>query len=236
MSWLTGLAGKAEELLNKVDQSAASALHITDDENAQSMPVPNIVQHTEASSQMSNAGKLSSTAFPQSWTAPSAMSVSGSVPTNLNRMATAGIPRSNNKPAAVPTPVTTTAPTTTVKNGNKKDTDAELFEFLNSDSPVAGRKRLLVQQPPGRGHSRQSSASSTTSGKSSRTPPDTFNAASADVLDDGSGMLCVLRRDYVRLHMFLFIPIFAAAAKDGLRDVIYLVITVEVHVLRHLCL
>ena len=194
MSWLTGLAGKAEELLNKVDQSAASALHTTDDGNAQSMPVPNIVKHTEAS-QMSNTNKLSSTAFPQSWAAPSTMSVSGSVPSNLNRMA--GNTKSNNKPTAVPPPVTTTAPTATVKNGNKKDTDAELFEFLNSDSPVAGRKRLLVQQPAGRGHSRQSSASSTTSGKSSRTPPDTVNAAGGDAMDDGSGMLCVLCRDYI---------------------------------------
>ncbi|KAI0219039.1 Golgin subfamily A member 5 [Lamellibrachia satsuma] len=188
MSWLTGLAGKAEELLNKVDQSAATALN-ADDGTSSPSTLPSIVTHTETT-QISDASKLSSTAFAQNWAPPqTTMSYSGSVPANLNRISAAGRTKLNSKPVAALPPVTTTAaPTTITKNDNKKDMDAELFEFLNSsstnDSPATGRKRL--QTPTGSKHSRQSSASSTTSGKSSRTL-DTANTGSADNVDDGSG-------------------------------------------------
>ncbi|KAF6023710.1 hypothetical protein EB796_017976 [Bugula neritina] len=41
MSWLTGLAGKAEELLNKVDQTANASLNIsTISEEGSAIPVP----------------------------------------------------------------------------------------------------------------------------------------------------------------------------------------------------
>lgn len=195
MSWLTGLAGKAEELLNKVDQSAASALNTNDDPNSQSF-VPTIVTHTDAS-QFTDASKVSSAAFSQNWTPPSqvqtTMSYSGSVPANLNRISATGRAKLNSKPVSALPSVTATAtatPTVTAKNGNKKDMDAELFEFLNSsstnESPAVGRKRL--QTPPGSKHSRQSSASSTTSRKSSRTPDPPGNNGNTDAVDDGSGV------------------------------------------------
>lgn len=207
MSWLTGLAGKAEELLNKVDQSAATALN-ADDITSSPSTLPSIVTHTETT-QISDASKLSSTAFAQNWAPPqTTMSYSGSVPANLNRISAAGRTKLNSKPVAALPPVTTTAaPTTITKNDNKKDMDAELFEFLNSsstnDSPATGRKRL--QTPTGSKHSRQSSASSTTSGKSSRTL-DTANTGSADNVDDGSGVFMLHVRWLLSQLDFSLVP------------------------------
>ncbi|KAK2188634.1 hypothetical protein NP493_126g02011 [Ridgeia piscesae] len=193
MSWLSGLAGKAEELLNKVDQSAATALNSNEDSESQSA-VPTIVTHTDTP-QFNDASKLSSTTFSQNWSPSSqvqeTMSYSGSVPANLNRISATGRSKLNSKPVVAPPPVAVTpTPPAAAKNGKKKDMDAdELFEFLNSsstnESPAAGRKRL--QTPPGSKHSRQSSASSTTSRKSSRTPDPPGNNGSSDTVDDVSG-------------------------------------------------
>ena len=198
MSWLSGLAGKAEELLNKVDQSAATALNSNEDSESQSA-VPTIVTHTDTP-QFNDASKVSSTMFSQNWSPSSqvqeTMSYSGSVPANLNRISATGRSKLNSKPVVAPPPVAVTpTPPAAAKNGKKKDMDAdELFEFLNSsstnESPAAGRKRL--QTPPGSKHSRQSSASSTTSRKSTRTPDPPGNNGSSDTVDDVSGMFIFL--------------------------------------------
>ena len=211
MSWLSGLAGKAEELLNKVDQSAATALNANDDSESQSA-VPTIVTHTDTP-QFSDASKLSSTTFSQNW-APSSqvqetMAYSGSVPANLNRISATGRAKLNSKPVVAPPPpvAVTAAPPAAAKNGKKKDMDAELFEFLNSsstnESPAVGRKRL--QTPPGSKHSRQSSASSTTSRKSSRTPDPPGNNGNSDTVDDVSGkfMYYLLYISFMFEHIFL---------------------------------
>ena len=165
MSWLTGLAGKAEELLNKVDQQAATALHNEDS----AAPAPNTGNHQSwGSHKDSSSGASGHSSYlspaPTQQAAMSSMTASKSVPSNLNRFDNGFNSRSRKSISSSPVP----------QNGSpakKKDKDDELFEFLNSSTTVENKKpALAVKTGITNGtHSRHSSTSSSASTKSGKT-------------------------------------------------------------------
>ena len=171
MSWLAGIAGKAEELLNKVDQAAATSLNNPADEGRiQSGNVPTSTGKPNAfpnhSKSNSSGGQLTGIA--------GSISSSASVPTNLNRMnsssqdylsqmsrSTLATSRSGIKPAVQAASST-------------KAKDDELFEFLNSSDSTSESKKNGNNRPRtiigNKQHSRHSSGSS--AGSRGRKTPD----------------------------------------------------------------
>ena len=157
MSWLTGLAGKAEDFLNKVDKTAATALHAEDGDEA----TPTVKYVTQPDYYTAPRPSLATTKLKTS-----NLSTSASVPANLSRIQQVPQQRA---PSNLSEPD---------KNGGKKKSDDELFEFLNnptsgSPSGGAGNKKksaLNASNLLNGGHSRQSSGSSVVSGKGARTP------------------------------------------------------------------
>ncbi len=162
MSWITNIAGKAEELLNKVDQAAATSLNTTLDEsdgainpNASLAKPTTTTSPTTSQTQSYAAGRLSIDST-------SSLSNSISVPSNLNKL---------HSPDAYLSQVSRSSFSSTQSNGGstkpkKKDQDDELFEFLNSsDNPGEsrrspnGRPKTLVANTKQQ-HSRNSSSSS----------------------------------------------------------------------------
>ena len=165
MSWLTGLAGKAEELLNRVDQAAGQAIQGGNEEEIRKTAL----QSTYSAATTSSTIKR-----------PDHLLGSASVPANLNKL---------NGNAYLNQTSKSTSPTLSLPNGspvsskeNKKDKDDELFEFLNNPNAMVdsgsngnGKKREGgAFKPVSNGkHSRQSSTSSLGSHRShgsSRTP------------------------------------------------------------------
>ncbi|KAL5009113.1 hypothetical protein ScPMuIL_014694 [Solemya velum] len=151
MSWLTGLTGKAESLLNKLDQSAATALHIEKDEAGNPRPT-----------ELSSAGYLNQPAY-EHRTPP--LSPSQSVPTKLNELkhvanAPSFISTPGKQPMNLKPPVT--AAGSTVKK--KETSDEALFEFLNSKNPLESNKKKATPVSSAQ-HSRRSSTSSTSSSR-----------------------------------------------------------------------
>ncbi|CAB4015650.1 golgin subfamily A member 5 [Paramuricea clavata] len=136
MSWLVDLAGKAESLLEKVDQTAANALHV--DKGIGS----------DLTSSTVNAA-------PSRSYAPGVEKSLGR--DNDNTTAAKGIGKSNvnvtniinryvGRPSS-PKPKTSTQPPKTssqTSNSHKKNDD-QLFEFLNSGSTPGDKKRIANQ-------------------------------------------------------------------------------------------
>ena len=163
-SWLSGLTGKAEDLLNLLDQSAAEAL--TKDEAAKKAA-------TAGSNYFVGPNAVDRQGI--SWEAPSSMSntssipllSSQSVPSNLSELSSS---KSDMNSSLVSTPIkqsskfqniTSQSPSRTNKS---KDSDDALFEFLNSiDTGNETRKKSPGPVPTSSKHSRQSSVSSTIS-------------------------------------------------------------------------
>lgn len=184
MSWLVDLASKAEDLLNKVDQSAAQALHNEDEQqksganNAaygwQQPQVNNLSTSASYSpflSQQPETGQQNSSA-------QSSITSSSSVPSNLNKLnsdngkATSAYTSQMSKSMYSASQLPNSgkqSPATTLNN--KKDKDEELFEFLNSPESVETKraKSPLVKLITSGRHSRQSSTSSTGSTRSTKT-------------------------------------------------------------------
>lgn len=152
MSWISGLAKGAEELLNKVDQSAASALHKQD---AVTIDTSQRIGELESIVTGPSTPFLSVVPPPP----PPVDFTSGVVSTPvLNKSA------DSPKQGRV-----SRTPTSSTKGSSKRlDTDEQLlFEFLNSDETVAPAKKLPQIQPQVNGHhSRKSSGSSVSSYKS----------------------------------------------------------------------
>lgn len=156
---MTGLAGKAEELLNKVDMAAGQAITGGKED----------VRQAALSSTYSAASTTSRITRPDHFIS------SASVPANLNKL---------NGNAQLSQSSKTNSPTRSLQNGspvgikNKKNQDDELFEFLNNPNASVengnGKKKEGAFKPVTNGkHSRQSSTSSLGSHKShgsSRTP------------------------------------------------------------------
>ena len=166
MSWLAGIAGKAEELLNKVDQAAATSLQNSSYEDG---PISSQIR----------AQSERPTLSPQSISGAQltgitgSISASSSVPSNLNQMGFSQDPLSQRSTSsAVTTSKPAIKPLTSKSMANLKDKDDVLFEFLNSTDNSSetkkngnGRPRTLLPE-----HSRQSSNSSI--GSRDRKTPD----------------------------------------------------------------
>ena len=155
MAWLSGLTGKAENFLNSLDQKAASVL--TEDHNETNPGLRSSLAQSEPQAVGGSAAHhelpgTSHTPFLSAQIKPSTLSVT-KYPESKAPDTTAGSL----------TPVKSKAGDQAVKK--KSDTDAALFEFLNSSEPTE-RKRST----PGNStrHSRQSSASSVISNKGGR--------------------------------------------------------------------
>ena len=184
MSWITGLAGKAEDFLNKVDKSAATALHKEDNGklNATNQiglgPTPTTENYSPYLSQVSKPVATRPDTLSPKHADPNAMIYSASVPSNLHNMDQSRMSRSAKR--ATPTTTTTPSGTGSARESpvrtSRKDKDEELFEFLNSKDTVDSGVKIKATTPNGKsmlngGHSRQSSVSSTTSSPTgSKTP------------------------------------------------------------------
>ncbi|XP_046351332.1 golgin subfamily A member 5-like isoform X1 [Haliotis rufescens] len=161
MSWLSAVTGKAEDFLNKLDQSAATTFHHPDEPQTQIT--------TPSTQQITVGGSKSSSQI---------LSPSQSVPSRLKDLKGSVNPSSGFVSSPVKqTPVKTAAPPkaaaastsasdTKVK---KKDSDEALFEFLNSKDPVESKKKAATPVSSHH-HSRQSSTSSNVSHKDVRPP------------------------------------------------------------------
>ena len=148
MSWLTGIAKGAEELLNKVDQTAAHAFH-----NQGESPPDIIPSRTPASNYSPYLTQTSKSTLP-----PSA-----SVPNNLGRPGTKQPPRPSSGPRSSFS--SAPAPARASPTRAKKDQDAELFEFLNSPENGDDKEPKKQERPSqllglNGQHSRKSSSSS----------------------------------------------------------------------------
>ena len=146
MSWLSGITGKAEDFLNKLDKSAAEAFHIEEETGR-----PASITPSEQSTYL--APKTSSSSIS---TTPSLTSI---VPSRIGPPANTSTPKvgSNAKTSNIGGVKSSTA--------KKKDSlsDEALFDFLNSKEPAEGNKKR-VTPISSRHHSRQSSTSSMRSG------------------------------------------------------------------------
>ncbi|GAB1609746.1 golgin subfamily A member 5-like [Argonauta hians] len=159
MSWLSGLTGKAEDFLNRIDQSAAEAL--TKEESSRANKP--IINNYYANTNPSHSGT--------SWETPKVPSMwsSHSVPSNLNDMNSVNADvnssmvstplkhskKFSNLSSAAATTASSSSPT---KTNTKKDSDDALFEFLNETTKVSSGYTSSSNK-----HSRQSSLSSTIS-------------------------------------------------------------------------
>lgn len=175
MAWLSGLTGKAESLLNKLDQSAATALHIEKEDGGSFQPLP-----TDFSSEL----YLGKPKYEQR-TPP--ITPSQSIPTKLNDLKHAtnasSIGNTSTKQALnLKTAVTPTG--STVKK--KEPSDEALFEFLNSKDPPEGNKRKATPVSSTQ-HSRRSSTSSTVSSKGGKTGETTGLSSMTSSMIDTTG-------------------------------------------------
>jgi len=178
MSWLTGITGKAEEFLNKIDQSAADALKNEQIIKSQSIPptspsysssshgflgssqtVPaklSILPHVDKSSSYVNKPIRPSGPKTPTSVAPTTKQVSGSKQQGSSPVSQRRL--SGSQPV---TPQSVVQPPSTKK---KLDTDEALFDFLNSNETVDSNRKKITPISSAR-HSRQSSTSSTVSSK-----------------------------------------------------------------------
>lgn len=176
MAWLSGLTGKAESLLNSLDQKAASVLS-EDQKEAEAA-------HRSTVSQPGHPGSGGSASYelPVTSHTPflSAQSKGGTSSQGVITKQTDS--KSGEAAAGSTTPVKTKAGDQALKK--KTETDEALFEFLNSPEPTE-RKRST----PGNStrHSRQSSASSVISNKGGRGSNDGQGSSSTS----GSSMVHV---------------------------------------------
>ena len=175
MSWITGITGKAEQLLNKLDQSAADALTLTPTKEGPPPP------ETKISSE-SNVTVDSSSSF----VSKPVKQTSLTKPQRPSDIVTPSI----KKPQTIVNPSSTTAQTGSAKK--KLNTDEALFDFLNSSEPLDPSKKKVTPSSSAR-HSRQSSTSSIISNKGGKVPenPPSSNSGSIVHVDSihGSGML-----------------------------------------------
>ncbi|XP_063426720.1 golgin subfamily A member 5-like [Mytilus trossulus] len=177
MSWLSGITGKAEQLLNKLDQSAADALTTAE------------TQSQDCSSKYNalNSVTLDSSSFVNK---PLKQSTISKTPTVSDIEST-----SNKKviTSSIQTGTKTQLSTSTPQSWTKKkvDNDEALFDFLNSSEPLDTSKKKVTPTSSAR-HSRHSSSSSVLSnkgGKITENPPSSNSGSSIVHVDSihGSG-------------------------------------------------
>lgn len=162
MSWFSAVTGKAEDFLNRLDKSAADALH-TDEKT--------LSQKSQLGAQSSTAFIPSDTSGSQALHSSKPLSPSQSVPVNLHHFkedvdkssSYVGGPVNNASVKTAKAPQSSSL--SSGKTVKKKDSDEALFDFLNSkDASDNGKKRRTPISS--RHHSRQSSTSSVVSSSS----------------------------------------------------------------------
>jgi hypothetical protein len=185
-SWLTGLAGKAEDLLNKVDQSAATALH-KDELRKAALSSQGIPPATGSSDLKEIKISTDKTSKPTNFY--STLNSSVSVPSNLNKLN--NVPPSGYASSAQLSRLALQKGESDKRSPQRgrKDADEELFEFLNSPESVAAaadngahkatrpENRTKLVGSLSASHSRHSSTSSTVSSHSQKqgaSPADNF--------------------------------------------------------------
>uniref|UniRef100_A0A8C6Z5D4 Golgin subfamily A member 5 n=1 Tax=Nothoprocta perdicaria TaxID=30464 RepID=A0A8C6Z5D4_NOTPE len=167
MSWLVDLAGKAEDLLNRVDQGAASALNKKDTSSASVYDVKNIDSASEYSELHKQAGETKyQTSSKAAYISSAADNIKHQKATILAGTANVKPARRTSLEAASPVEgVSTPRPSSQFVRKKKSEPDDELlFDFLNSsekepggkiDSKKEKSKAAVLQN-----HSRTSSVSS----------------------------------------------------------------------------
>ncbi|XP_076464926.1 golgin subfamily A member 5-like [Babylonia areolata] len=147
MSWLTAVTGRAEDLLNKLDKSAADAFHMGEETDGSTTKQPASGKTPVTSSRPSQSGGKPLSSSSSSSNIPAQVSD----PARLGSSSATSTPKPGSKPSV--------AVVSKPASGKKKDSDEALFDFLNSKEPSEGSKKR-VTPISSRHHSRQSSTSS----------------------------------------------------------------------------
>ncbi|NXJ00375.1 GOGA5 protein, partial [Psophia crepitans] len=194
MSWLADLAGKAEDLLNRVDQGAASALSKKDTASSAVYDNKNLDSANEYSELRQNTGEL------KYQTSSKAAYISSAADNIKHQKATILAGTANVKPARrtsseVASPVeSVSAPRASshfVRRKKSEPDDELLFDFLNSsEKEPNGRmdsKKEKSKTPVLQNHSRTSSISSvSTSTQSAKTTEDNSVRSQGNETPDSS--------------------------------------------------
>lgn len=189
MSWLGALAGKAEDFLNKIDNTAASALQHNEGHPGYRPPTSRPTPPSEF--QWGQNRKLNGPSTPSDGYSPflsvsktNAMTTSTSVPSNLNKMNGDSTQSNGPSPSGAMSHSMHSTGQVSPTTAKKKDKDEALFEFLNSgDVKVDTTKKTKLQAPPpgnGGKHSRASSGASTPTRTPVEGPPPSMSMAHAD--------------------------------------------------------
>ncbi|XP_064624072.1 golgin subfamily A member 5-like [Lineus longissimus] len=160
MSWLLK---NAEDFLNKVDQSAADALQKDEDAKRAKRSYKAPERKTEPSIDK-NVTSKPLVSYTKS-DSQNSLPYSVSVPANLSKLNPG---HSSGNAASVNKPRPSFSNPSNGSAIRKKDKDAELFEFLNSEEPVDNNAQKIERINPVFSHSRQSSTSSVVSNKSGK--------------------------------------------------------------------
>ncbi|XP_069493844.1 golgin subfamily A member 5 isoform X2 [Ambystoma mexicanum] len=172
MSWFSDLAGKAETLLNKVDQGAATALSLSKhgsqtDLSYHSTGSEALGNYSETQMQQSNTSLQYQTYGKTGYIA----SVAGNIKQQKSTILAGTLNvkpaswTSSDTPPGPPGGVSTPRPSTQFVRRKKSEPDDELlFDFLNSSEKVsngkADSKKEKIKEPIIESHSRSSSISS----------------------------------------------------------------------------
>ncbi|XP_063998682.1 golgin subfamily A member 5 [Pogoniulus pusillus] len=195
MSWLADLAGKAEDLLNRVDQGAASALSKKDTANSAVYGHKNLDSANEYSELHKHTGE------PKYQMASKAAYISSAADNIKHQKATILAGTANVKPARrtsseVASPVenvsTPRAASHFVRRKKSEPDDELLFDFLNSSEKepngrMDSKKTEKSKAPVLQNHSRTSSISSvSTSTQSAKTAEDNSTRSQGNETPDSS--------------------------------------------------
>ncbi|NWU00778.1 GOGA5 protein, partial [Urocynchramus pylzowi] len=167
MSWLADLAGKAEDLLNRVDQGAASALSKKDTSSSAAYDNKNLESASEYSEVHQHTGELKyQTSSKAAYISSAAENIKHQKATILAGTANVKTARRTSSEAASPVENASTprAASHFVRRKKSEPDDELLFDFLNSsEKEPNGRidsKKEKSKAPVLQNHSRTSSISS----------------------------------------------------------------------------
>ncbi|NXF17147.1 GOGA5 protein, partial [Rhodinocichla rosea] len=194
MSWLADLAGKAEDLLNRVDQGAASALSKKDTSSSAVYDKKNLDSANEYSEVRQHTGELKyQTSSKAAYISSAAENIKHQKATILAGTANIKAARRTSSEAASPVENASTprAASHFVRRKKSEPDDELLFDFLNSsEKEPNGRidsKKEKSKAPVLQNHSRTSSISSvSTSTQSAKTTEDSSIRSQGNETPDSS--------------------------------------------------
>ncbi|RLW10032.1 hypothetical protein DV515_00002018 [Chloebia gouldiae] len=194
MSWLADLAGKAEDLLNRVDQGAASALSKKDTSSSAIYDKKNLDSANEYSEAHQHTGELKyQTSSKAAFISSAAENIKHQKATMLAGTANVKTARRTSSEAALPVENASTprAASHFVRRKKSEPDDELLFDFLNSsEKEPNGRmdsKKEKSKAPVLQNHSRTSSISSvSTSTQSAKTTEDNSIRSQGNETPDSS--------------------------------------------------